>query len=229
LGSPGGQATFGTGTACTGGDILDWCQGEGGTTATAQDNGTNALALLYYPGDQTDTLSDQFSGGFSMWQGITNTIPNASPDGGNYLVVDGAQNNNLSIYQTINGLVANANYVLTFYWAAGQQNGFTGATTEQWQVTFGSQTQSTAIVNDPSHDFQPWTKVTMTFKASATSQVLTFLALGTPVNDPPMVFIDGVNMVQVVPEPSTIAIAGIGICALLLLRRRRIRTGVSVG
>jgi hypothetical protein len=223
--SPGAQPTFGTGSGCTGGSLEDWCEGDGGTAATPANNGSSALALLYYPGDQADSLTDTFgTNNFSLWQGITNTIPNSSPDGGNYFVVDGGSGNNLSIYQNITGLTVGGTYELTFYQAAGQQNGFTGATTEQWQVTFGTGTGSTldsVLQSDASHDFVPWSKQTMYFKASATSQVLTFLALGTPVGDPPMVFLDGVNMVQITPEPSTFSIGGIGICALLIIRRLR--------
>jgi hypothetical protein len=224
-----GQATFGSGTNCTGGDIASWCLGSGGTASQSSNNGNNALSLLYFPGTEDSTVTDQFgTNNFSLWPGITNTIPNSSPDGGNYLVLDGGSGYNLSIYQTVSGLVAGKQYLLTFYQAAGQQNGFTGATTEQFEVVFGTSTQYSALQSDPSHDFQPWTKQSMVFTATSTSQVLSFLALGTPAGQPPMVFLDGINMVQTTPEPSSLVIGGIGVGALLIVRRRR-RSGTPAG
>jgi len=215
------QPTYGTGTGCTGGSLEDWCEGDGGTAGTTN-NGTNALSLLYFAGTQAESVTDTFgANNFSLWQGITHTIPNSSPSGGNFLVVDGGSGYNLSIYQTISGLTSGASYQLSFYQAAGQQNGKTGATTEQWQVTFGTQTLDSTLQSNPSEDFQPWTLQTMTFKATSTSQILSFLALGTPNGVPPMVFLDGVSMAQVVPEPSSLAIAGLGLCALLVARRLR--------
>lgn len=169
-------------------------------------------------------MTDQFgANNFSIWQGITHTIPNASPDGGNFLVMDGGSGYNMSIYQTLSGLVSGATYLLTFYQAAGQQHGFNGDTTEQWEVTFGSQSHYSTLQSNPTNDFQPWTKQTMTFTASSTSQILSFLALGTPSGEPPLVFLDGITMTQATPEPSTLAIGGIGFAGLLMIRQMKMR------
>jgi hypothetical protein len=222
------QATFGSGATCTGGDVLDWCLGDGGTASAAANNGTNAISLLYFPGTEASSITDQFgTNNFTLWQGITNTIPNASPDGGNWLAVDGGSGYNLSIYQTISGLVVGHEYTLTFYQAAGQQTVQSGATTEQWQVTFGSSVAYSVLQNNPTHDFQPWTKQTIKFDATSMSQVLTFLALGTPAGAPPIVLLDGISLVAS-PEPSSLAAGGIGMTVLFLLYRRRHRKAAAL-
>jgi hypothetical protein len=201
----------GAGQVLFNGDVTGW------TTSTSV-----PLGFLYFPGTQNAQLTDQFgTNNFQLWQGITHTIPNTSPDGGNFLALDAAPSYQGSFSQTVSGLHVGSNYKLTFYQAAGQQNGFTGATTEQWKVTFGSQSLLSTLQNNPSHDFQPWTLQTMTFTASATSQVLTFLSQGTPDGLPPFVFLDGVNLVEVTPEPSTMALGGIGLLGLIAFGRRR--------
>jgi hypothetical protein len=191
------------------GDVSGWT-----TNTTVQ------LGFIYFPGTSNAQLTDQFgTNNFQLYQGITHTIPATSPAGGNFFVTDAAPAYQASISQTITGLTVGANYYLSFYQAAGQQNGFTGATTEQWKVTFGSQTLLSTLMNNPSHDFQPWAKQNMTFTASATSQVLTFLSQGGPDGLPPFVFLDGVSLVT--PEPSSLGYAGMGLAALIAAWRLR--------
>lgn len=191
--------------------------------ASSPNNGADGLAFLYFPGTQTDSLTDTYgTNNFALYQGASpNTIPNSSPAGGNFLVADGGGNNNLALYQTLTGLTAGANYVLTFDYAAGQQNGLGGNTTEQWEVYFGTtttySTQYTPLLSNPQGDFQPWTEATMDFKATSTTQILEFLALGSPIGDPPMDFLANVNL-SPAPEPSSLVIGGIGLFALLVGR-----------
>jgi hypothetical protein len=110
-------------------------------------------------------------------------------------------------------------YKLSFYWAGAQQYTFTGATTEGWQVTFGSQTDNTATVSTPSHGFSPWELQSFTFTASSTSQVLSFLSTGGPSSSiPPFALLDGVSLTQV-PEPGswTLLLGGLGVLGGLRL------------
>lgn len=145
-----------------------------------------------------------------------------SPTGGNFLAGDGAFQTG-AVSQLVNGLTAGTVYTLSFYWAAAQQAGFTGNTTESWGVTFGNQSFSTATVTNPSTGFTPWTKVTYNFTASATSQTLSFLAAGGPSGgQPPFSLLDGVSLVAA-PEPATwaVMVAGLGLVGFLTVRRRR--------
>jgi len=130
-----------------------------------------------------------------------------------------------AISQTISGLNVGQQYTVGFDWAAAQQHGFTGATTEQWKVSLGGQTQSTAVYNNANHGFSGWMHESFTFTATTGSEALSFLAFGTPSGEPPFSLLDGVTMVAAVPEPETWALmlCGMGLIGGLQ-RRRRNRT-----
>jgi len=153
-------------------------------------------------------------------------FPGVSPNGGNFFAGDAADDRptgggvyQQAISQTINGLVVGAQYSLTFYQAGAQQAGFTGATTDKWQVTFGSQVRNSTIMSVPSGGVVAWNQQSMSFTATATSQVLSFLAIGTPNNaQPPFALLDGVRLI---PEPASIALLGVGIIGVAGMRRRR--------
>ncbi|QXQ08678.1 PEPxxWA-CTERM sorting domain-containing protein [Sphingosinicellaceae bacterium] len=61
----------------------------------------------------------------------------------------------------------------------------------------------------------------MTFTASAVSQVLSFLAVGTPNGAPPISFLDGVSLTAAVPEPATWGLMLVGFGAVGITARRR--------
>jgi hypothetical protein len=144
----------------------------------------------------------------------------ASPDGGNYIGADGAYQVG-AITQTVGGLVAGQQYAVSFYYAGAQQNGFSGATTEQWLVGLGgSAQQATPILSDVSHGFTGWNHETFIFTADGSSDVLSFLAAGTPNGEPPFSLLDGVSMTAV-PEPASMLLMGTGLAAMGLIRRRR--------
>lgn len=166
--------------------------------------------------------------GGSAWNsnmGLAGTVPN-SPDGGNFIGIDGDPQYSNSIFQTISGLIVGMTYQLSFYQAAAQQLGLSGATTDQWQVTFGSSSFTSAVMNDQSQSYTPWTVQTALFTATATSQVLTFLAVGSPAGEPPISLLDGVSLTQV-PEPASAFIALAAFAGLGALARRQRRHGVS--
>jgi PEP-CTERM motif len=155
----------------------------------------------------------------------SNGLPETSPDGGNYVAADGAFDVG-AIQQTIHGLTPGNRYDLGFYWAGAQQIGYDGPTTEQWQVSLGSETHSTAVVNNGSHGFTGWMHHNMTFTATAADEVLSFLAVGTPSGVPPFVLLDGVTMNAAVPEPKSVAVIGLGLAGLAAARvwRRKSET-----
>jgi hypothetical protein len=118
--------------------------------------------------------------------------------------------------------VSGQKYTLTFYQAGAQQAGFSGATTDQWQVTFGSSVQTSTVMDVPSGGDVAWNSQTMTFTATAASETLTFLAQGTPNSDPPFALLDGVSL-TLVPEPGSVTLLGFGAACIASLRRRRAR------
>jgi hypothetical protein len=167
---------------------------------------------------------------WSKNNGGVGTLAN-SPTGGNFIGADGAFSVG-ALSQTINGLVAGQQYTVSFDWAAGQQKGFDGTTTEQWAVDLGNKSltsssvttteQKTAVYTDASHSSSSWMHETMTFTATGASEVLSFLAIGTPDGKPPFSLLDGVSMVAAVPEPSEWAMlfAGLGLIGFMARRRK---------
>lgn len=90
-------------------------------------------------------------------------------------------NVNATLSQTINGLTVGDGYLLTFYWATAELDDVnTGPTTEQLDVSLGSQSQATQTLSTMTQGFDPWREVTMYFSATSTSETLSFLAAGTP-------------------------------------------------
>ena len=174
-----------------------------GTSAdtTGATNGAGGNVKLWGPGDGSAN-------------GLTE-----SPTGGNFLAADGDSGVG-PISQTVNGLTVGYTYNLTFSWAAAQQYGFNGATTEAWAVTLGSNTVSTSVVADPSHGFVPWMQASFYFKASSNSEVLSFLAAGTPAGTPPFSLLDGVSLVAA-PEPATWSFMLVALAAVVAWGRYR--------
>lgn len=185
---------------------------------TATPSGNMILDCLVRAGATANLCGTAFGGGFTFW-----VNPGPSPDGGNYVAIDGDPAYETALTQTLTGLTSGAQYTVSFWQAAAQQNGFTGATTERWQVGFGSSTQLTSIMNNASHGAVGWNRQTLTFTASGASQLLSFLAVGTPNGQPPFVLLDGVSVNQIIgtPEPATFGMLGAALLGLPLIRRMR--------
>jgi hypothetical protein len=168
-----------------------------------------------------------------------NGMPDSSPAGGNFIAADGAYEG-APISQLINGLQVGQSYSLSFYWAAAQQMGYNGSSQQNWTVSLGDQTFQTATVTNVSHGFVPWQQTSFTFTPTSTSEILSFLAGGTPAGVPPFTLLDGVSLTQIVqsgghrnsfglsieavPESATWAmmIVGFGAIGTALRRHRRI-------
>jgi hypothetical protein len=209
--------------------------GTGGYTEltgwTAGPGSSGVLGFLIPSGfaDTTGVHDVRFNDTFLLWGpgagggGVANGLPATSPDGGNYVAMDAAPSlRGSGISQTLNGLTTGATYSVSFYWAAAQQHGFDGATTEAVQVSFGSQTQTTTTFDNPSHGFSGWMSSTFTFTADNVSDVINFLSLGGPDGLPPFVLLDGIS-VDPTPEPGslTLALGGLfGGLGLVTWRRR---------
>jgi hypothetical protein len=175
---------------------------------------------VFLPGS---TAADGYYGtaNVSMWgpaTGVNNGYTNASPTGGNFIAND-ADYGTAAVTQTINGLTIGHWYRLSFAWAAAQQSGFTGATTEAWAATLGSQTFNTTTYNLPSQGFSGWMNASYVYYATATSEVLSFLASGAP-QVPPFALLANVTLVDA-PEPGSLAVLASAMVGLVALARRR--------
>lgn len=184
---------------------------------------TNGYNFVF-GGNSADTVgSNGVYGGLKLWgpgNGQANGL-GASPDGGNYVGADGAFQV-APISQTLTGLVAGKSYAVNFYWGGAQQFGFTGANTEQWEVKLGSApSQFTSVYHNTTGGFSGWFSEKFTFTAGGTTQVLSFLAHGTPDGVPPFSLLDGVSVQAAVPEASTwiMMIAGFGLVGVAARRR----------
>jgi Protein of unknown function (DUF642) len=193
----------------TNGDFESTTNGNGqlgfNTDVTGWTNGPSGYNFVFAPGTADSSGANGQFGNVTLWgpaNGSNNGLT-TSPTGGNFIAADGAFQV-APISQTINGLTAGNSYTVSFYWAGAQQSGFTGQTTEQWQVSFGNQEQSTIVLTNASHGFTGWQQQSFTFTADGSSDLLSFLAVGTPAGVPPFSLLDGVTLEATqLPEPAT--------------------------
>jgi hypothetical protein len=202
--------------------------GPAGTGVTAATNWTTGgYSFVMNAANAATGVSSQYgSDDLALWtasNGGTGTII-ASPDGGNFLALDGDYLTS-AVSQNLTGLTVGDNYAISFYWAAAQQQSFTGNVEESLTVSLGSQTQSTSTYDLTSKGFSGWMSQTDTFTATSSSEVLSFLAVGN-VQVPPFVLLDGISATQV-PEGGASSIylllAG-AVCfgILLVVQRKRL-------
>jgi hypothetical protein len=160
-----------------------------------------------------NTSGSAFNGGIGLY-----SIAN-SPDGGNFVAIDGDPRFTAPLLQTISGLTVGREYQLSFLQASGQQKGDTGITAQQWNVTFGGGVgQLSTLMLTPSQGSTPWTLQTMDFTASSASEVLNFMASG--VGAPPVALLADVSLTAI-PEPTTWVLMALGFGGLGLAAYRR--------
>ena len=189
-------------------------------------------ATTHVDGTYGPSYGSQY-GNLSLWAQNTNGTSNGigpSPDGGNFIGMDGAFEQS-AISQVITGLTVGMDTKVYFYYAGAQQSGFDGATTEAFQVSLSdgttTQNDTTGVLDDFSHGFTGWHYTEVDFVPTSATETLSFLAKGTPDGVPPFSLLDGISIVQVTPEPSSLALLGTGVLAIggLLRRRRHVTTG----
>jgi hypothetical protein len=160
---------------------------------------------------------------------------------GNFIVADGDSTYNEPLQQSFTNLKVGHTYEVTFAQASGQQAGYgcltsggysnTNCTNEQWAVSFcpttscgsGTQTQNSDLMINKIGGFTNWNEEQLSFVATSTSEVLSFLANGNPQGVPPVVMLANVQMFDTTgqaPEPSTLAIMGLGLLSLGFVRTR---------
>lgn len=191
---------------------------------------TNSLALFGTNTPATDWTSTGQWVMFCSGSGVSCDNPSTygylvppvplSPQGGNFMAIDGTSGFNGSIYQTISGLTAGEMLKLSFYMATAQECCGGGATTETVTATLGDQVYTTPTISTPAAQFTPWTLYSTTFTYDGMGDVLTFVNNGTGV--PPYALIDGVSLTTpAVPEPSTWLMMIAGFAGIVLLARAR--------
>ena len=185
---------------------------------------------LYFVGGTQTTVSaaNQYNDPLTYFRSNVTT----SPDGGNFVALDGdssfqggtAATAGSTISQTISGLTAGLRYDVGFDWAGSELINRTGPTTERLAVQFGADAQTTATISVPSGGFSGWMRQSFNFMASGSSEVLTFLSFGTPAGQPPVALLDGVSVLQTVPEPASWATLALGLAILGVTLHSRRRT-----
>ena len=211
-----------------GGTVPGYLSGSGNIAAgSSLDGWTNTDGYSFISnGAANGSLGVGPNGAISLWAAT------ASPDGGNFLAVDGdisrttQVKGNLgrgTLSQMITGLNVGDNYAISFYQAAAQQSGFSAATSEQYLVSLGATSKLSTLMSLPAgggaNDFSGWSLQTLVFNATSTSELLTFFADATA-GSPPFVLLDGVSIADV-PEPSAITLIMAGGLGLLAVRRRK--------
>ena len=141
--------------------------------------------------------------------GAANGFDGTLPSGGNIVAING-DFLNAGISQNVSGLTVGTNYLLTFEWAASQQAGYTGATSQYLAVDFGGTTVDTSVANIASKGFSGWIQESIQFTATAGTELLSINGIGNlPV--PPFALLSDVALNAAVPEPEMVSMFGIGL------------------
>ena len=195
--------------------------GQLGYNTDATDWTTTGYNFLFPSGSADTTGVIGSDGNLQLWgpnNGSANGLPASSPDGGNFVAMDGDYET-APITQTISGLTAGQTYVVSFDYGYAQQAGFLGDTNQNITVCLGTSCATTPTLTNPSQGFTGWFTASYDLTADGTSDVLSFLAFGS-VPVPPFALVDSVSL-NAVPEPSTWAMMGLGFGGLGFAAYRR--------
>jgi hypothetical protein len=205
------------------GDLTGWSS-TGGSTYNILFFG-NVAAASSINADTRFTASEA--------QHLNSNFDSLSPNGGNFMGLDGDPVANGPLEQTIGGLIVGDKYELSFYWAGTELSNRTGFGTIQLTGSLGGDPFATTPYPNSNGagtpgSFSGWLPVNLTFTANSTSELLSFLAVGTPSgNLPPFALLDGVSLTAV-PEPSTWAMMLLGFGGLGYAAYRRRRTAAAI-
>jgi hypothetical protein len=216
----------------TNGDFTSLTNGLGqidfSTQATGWSSSSPSNSYNFVMADGTAGSNGQF-GNVSLWtqaNGGANTWNGLSALGGNFVALDGDFQTG-ALTQQITGLVVGQTYNLSFDFAFGQQFQFNGPTIQSLNVTLGPDfSQNSGAINVDSHTFTGWQAGGGSFKATQTSETLTFLAAAN-IQLPPFALVSNVSLTGGVPEPAAWAMMLMGFGGLGAMARLRARRAVK--
>jgi hypothetical protein len=158
---------------------------------------------------------------------------NALGNGGTaFIGLDADPDYSSPLQQTIGGLTVGRSYDVSFDWGATQLTNRTGDTTERVRVSLIDNAHDTTVAqttntdSECTHCFSGWQAQTFRFTATSSSEVLSFLAQGTPNGLPPFVVLDNVSMTEV-PEPAAWALMIVGLAGLGGVARKHRNLGLA--
>jgi len=173
--------------------------------------------------------------GYSSGADGTGGAGSAVVAGGGAGVVAGAASSafNLGFMQSVSGVQVSSQYGVSFLQASTQtaakvgdasgSSGVSGASTEQWQVTYGSSSPPAAAVTSVEGS-AGWSTGGMQFSTTSSAQLQTYMASG-----PAALLGGGAQVVPMspapfgAPEPSALLLVFAAMSALWLQRRRQTR------
>ena len=197
------------------------------TNWSTADGPSGSVYNLYFFGPNANSVDADTRYTSSEPQHLNSNF--TGPIDGAFVGLDGDPVVNGYLEQSISGLVAGTTYELSFQWAGGELSNRVNYQTIQLTGDLGGSTFATGVYPNTAPagspgSFSGWTLENFYITANSTSEVLRFLAVGTPAaNLPPFALLDSVSLTAV-PEPSTWAMLALGfggLGAAAALRRRK--------